>query len=148
MNKKIVIVPTYSPSKNHLVLVLGDVTKVKMSCGGGMGGSKWYEFGGFENKPKIGEFVNFVDAVSGETKIINPNYIVEVEEKKLVKVTTDVTEWKNYNKKVCNKAIHIAYYWFDKTDKVIGSVERYGVENAKSERSLEDNLIYSEIIME
>ena len=130
MNKTIIIKSNYSPYGSHEVKNLGIFSRVLMSCGGGMGGSKWYEYGTFEETPQVGKMATLVDAVSGEKKTINPNYIVSIEEKKLVRVVTDVTAWKNYNKKVCTKATHTSYYWFDKS------------------HNLKDNLIYSELTEE
>lgn len=49
---------------------------VKMSCGGGMGGSSWYEI----IKPTSLEFeFNNVETVHGESIILNGRYIVKVE---------------------------------------------------------------------
>lgn len=147
MNKNIVICPTYSPNAGHEVKNLGIINKVRMSCGGGMGGSTWYEYGKFKSTPKIGELVEFVDAVSGETKSINPSFIVKVEQVQLVKVTTDVTPHANYAVKSCDKATHTTYYWFDKTDSISGIREHhtFGVMDSNK---LKDNIIYSEYVKE
>jgi hypothetical protein len=125
------------------------MTKVEMSCGGGMGGSHWYEYGWFKTKPQIGqatELVEFVSAVSGETKTINPNFIVTFEDKKLVKTTTDVTAWRNFGVKRYKKSTHIAYYCFDITDEVSGDKEK--VKKSIRAEEIKNYCIYSEVIDE
>ena len=146
MNKNIVIAPTYSPNAGHEVKNLGIINKVVMSCGGGMGGSRWNEYGKFNSIPEIGNMVQFVDAVSGETKTINPSFIVKIEEVQLVKVTTDVTPHANYAVKSCNKATHTTYYWFDKSDTISG-VREYQ-RGAMDADKLKDNIIYTEYVKE
>ena len=61
------------------------VVRIKMSCGGGMGGSKWYE----TIKPttiKPNTLIQ-VETIEGETKLINTNFIVEAVEKQLITIT-------------------------------------------------------------
>ena len=61
------------------------IVRIKMSCGGGMGGSKWYE----TIKPTdiIPNTLIQVETIEGETKLINTNFIVEAVEKQLITIT-------------------------------------------------------------
>ena len=145
MNKTFIIEPSCSPFGKHEVTVIGEVSKVMMSCGGGMGGCSWNEFGTITGDTKNDAFVTLTDAVSGETKQLNTRFIVTVETKKLVKVVTDVTPHVNYTKKVCKSAVQTTYYYIDLSDNAVGSCNR---------QSLHDNdwlnehhrRIYSETI--
>ena len=61
------------------------VLRIKMSCGGGMGGSSWYE----TVKPTklTPHSLIEVETVDGETKLINTDFVVSAVEKKLITVT-------------------------------------------------------------
>jgi hypothetical protein len=97
---------------------MGVVSRVEMTCGGGMGGSHWYVYGNFKEKPQIGQMAYLTDEISGEQITINPNYIVTIKAKQLVKVETDVTPHTNYSRTTCKKHIKIQYYWFDLMDSI------------------------------
>lgn len=109
---------TKSPCKSHKVENLGPVSVVHMTCGGGMGGSSWREYGSFETEPEIGKMAKFVSAITGEEKTINPAYIVSIETKALVKVTSDTTPWRNYHRTECKKRIETMYLCFDESDTI------------------------------
>lgn len=61
------------------------VLRIKMTCGGGMGGSKWYE----TVKPTtiIPNTLIQVETIEGETKLINTNFMVEATTKQLITIT-------------------------------------------------------------
>lgn len=141
MNKTYKIQSTRSPYGEHKVETIGTINKVLMTCGGGMGGAQWSEFGSFKSDPEIGKMTEFVDAVTGETKVLNPQYIVEIEKKTLVKVTTDQTAHYNYSSKVCDKAIETRYIWIDLSDTAIADPNR---NNPKDE--LQSHTIFQEVV--
>ena len=60
-----------------------EITRIKMSCGGGMGGSKWYEY--VERVPldalaKIGRGCVVLRTYEGKDVLINMDYVVEAEQ--------------------------------------------------------------------
>ena len=61
------------------------VLRIKMSCGGGMGGSSWYE----TVKPIeiVPHSLIEVETLDGETKLINTDFVVNAVEKQLITVT-------------------------------------------------------------
>lgn len=70
------------------------ITRIKMTCGGGMGGSSWYEYverfslNDISDRP-LGTMWR-IKTVDGNEKLINPNYVVEVDsEITMVCVTFD-----------------------------------------------------------
>ena len=64
------------------------VKKVKMTCGGGVGGSSWYEY--IVDFPELfgGGMLN-VTNYKGEKMILNTRYIVKVSDSQVVGITTD-----------------------------------------------------------
>ena len=82
-----------------------NVLRIKMSCGGGIGGSKWYE----TVKPTdiIPNSLITVETIEGETKLINTNFIVEAVEKQLV-IVTEVHQNSNFKETMGKK---IDYYY-------------------------------------
>lgn len=115
-NEPYKIFSTCSPSETPIVVNIKNIIVVTMSCGGGFGGSKWDEhFDAVElDSIPTSKIMVFTDAISGKKKAINTNYIVKVEEKQMLKVYQDITKWKNYNKKVCNKCYTEMYLAIDK----------------------------------
>lgn len=142
MNKNYVIEPSNSPVGKHQVTEVGLIKKVKMSCGGGMGGSVWNEFGTITGDIYKDNFVTLRDAISGEEKALNTKYIVKVEDKKLIEVLTDITPFKNYGKKVCEKAFRTIYYYIDLTDTAVATMNR---NTLKDNEALKDRKIYEEV---
>ena len=91
------------------------VSKVKMSCGGGVGVSKWYEYGEFENLDS-NKLCKFTDAITGETKTINTSFVVKIESGTMVKTSFDTTGHANYHLKTCEKQTHIIYQFIPAGD--------------------------------
>lgn len=118
MNKIYKIGVPKSPCKKQNIEIVGPVSVVMMTCGGGMGGCQWKEYGSFVKEPEIGKMAKFISATTGEEITINPAYIVNIKTKKLVKVTSDTTLWRNYNKVECKKRIETHYFWFDESDTI------------------------------
>lgn len=94
-----------TPSETPKVVEVKDIIVVSMTCGGGMGGSCWDEYFDAVDLDSIPteKIVSYTDAITGKKKVINTRYLVNVEEKQMLKVYQDITEWKNYHKKVCDK---------------------------------------------
>ena len=76
---------TKSPAKMVDFDIL-NVLRIKMTCGGGMGGSSWYETVISDVELKPNSLVE-IETIEGETKLINTDYVVEAVEKQLVRVT-------------------------------------------------------------
>lgn len=73
------------------------VISIKMSCGGGMGGSSWYEYIKTDTPQKIkeiysaitkGGIIKVVDYL-GNTKYINTNYVVMTQEQSIYELTIE-----------------------------------------------------------
>lgn len=113
------IYKSVTPSERPIVVDVKDIIVVTMSCGGGMGGSKWKEYFdavGIESIPSE-QMVTFTDAVTGKKERINTKFIVKVEEKQMLKVYQDITKWKNYDKVVCKKCYRESYIALDRDTK-------------------------------
>lgn len=64
------------------------VQKVRMTCGGGMGGASWYEYVvDFPETPRhdLVKVTNY----KGEKMTLNTAYVVKVEDSQIVAITTD-----------------------------------------------------------
>lgn len=73
-----------------------DILKIKMSCGGGIGGASWYEY--IHDTDKLeGETPVWVTNYLGERIKLNPKFMVKISQISIVKVTEDITAWKFYN---------------------------------------------------
>lgn len=107
--EKIQIGKPYSPAK-RIGLGKQVVYKVEMSCGGGMGGSHWFEYGEIKGDIKTDNIVTLVDAYTKEEKILNRNFIVSIKKVNFITYTWDITEWANYNGKTCNKKTAVLLY--------------------------------------
>lgn len=71
------------------------ITKLRMSCGGGIGGSSWYEY--VERLKDIpSNTVIKVKRYDGKEIFINTSWLVEAEDYKLVKATLDISRWETY----------------------------------------------------
>ena len=97
-----------------------EVYKFVMSCGGGMGGSRWDEYVITEDAIRPNSMLTCKDAATGEEKIINSNYIVMSKKVRFVTVTWDTTAWVNYNgnynSKKCKKQTQILNYQIPASD--------------------------------
>lgn len=92
-----------------------EVSRVKMSCGGGMGGSVWYEYGKFDNLDS-NKLCEFTDAITGEKKTLNTSFVVKIESGTIVKMSFDTTAHANYNTKICKKQTHTIYRYIKTSD--------------------------------
>ena len=64
------------------------VKKIRMTCGGGMGGSSWYEY--IVDFPhNFGNGMLNVTNYKGEKMLLNIRYIVKVSDSQIVGITTD-----------------------------------------------------------
>lgn len=143
MNKTYKIEPSRSPFGEHKVENLGTIKEILMTCGGGMGGAQWKEHGEIAGNLNENKFVVLTKVITGQTKDLNTANIVTVEDKQLIKVTTDLTPFYNYGRKTCNSAEETIYYAVDTSDKVVASNDRNTLVGNKE---LTNCVIYSEII--
>ena len=74
-----------------------------------------------------------IETIDGKKINLMPNFVVEVEETKLLKLVTDVTGHRNYNKTVCKKSILTEY--FD-----LSGFDNYNIEQKYSSR--DDKIIF------
>lgn len=83
-----------NPSKFVKHEEIHNILKVKMSCGGGLGGAKWYEYiqEPCENELE-GNSPVWVTDYLGEELLINPRFIVKANRISITKVVEDITEW-------------------------------------------------------
>ena len=82
-----------------------NVLRIKMSCGGGMGGSSWYE----TVKPtqlNPNDLIE-VETIQGETKLINTSFVVSATLKQLITVT-EIHQNTNF-KETMGKELHYHY---------------------------------------
>lgn len=95
-----------APAKNI------DITEIKIveiliSYGGGMGGvNETFYAIGIKKKEKVTNIKNF----DSREIVINNDFIVKTEAKKLVKVVTDTTAHTNHKNMKCNKSIVRCWY--------------------------------------
>lgn len=84
-----------NPSKFVKHEEIHGILKVKMSCGGGLGGAQWYEY---IKEPCEGELEGgspvWVTDYLGEEILINPRFIVKANRISITKVVEDITEWR------------------------------------------------------
>ena len=97
-----------------------NVLRIKMSCGGGMGGSSWFETVNQNVELKPNSLIT-VETIDGETKTINTNFMVYSVEKKLVKVT-EVHENSNF-KETMGKPLD--YYYLCPVDTDVEVYQKY-----------------------
>ena len=68
------------------------ITRLLMTCGGGMGGSRWYEYvEHFQFESIDPDGVVIVDRIDGKNVWVNPKYIVQAEDFVLVEADYDTT---------------------------------------------------------
>jgi hypothetical protein len=121
-----------SPSEtiSHEVI---EMKRVLITYGGGMGGAhKQYYTKEIRKEQAINGSWN-IETIDGKKIQLMPNFIVEVEETKVLKLVTDVTGHRNYNKKVCEKSILTEY--FD-----LSGFDTYNIEEKYSSR--DDKIIF------
>lgn len=95
--------PSYKVSDELL-----HVKKVLVSYGGSIGGnSKTYyytEIDGYSNP-----LMHKITLLNGEVIYVNPKFIVEIKDRDIIKLVTNITAHRNYTSKVCSKAIMTEY---------------------------------------
>ena len=110
MNKVLEIGKAMSPS--HFV-GKGELKKMKrilVSYGGGMGGAnKTYYTEKIHKEQAVNGTWNIVD-IHGNMIELNPRFIVEVVETKVLILKTDITEHASYNSKTCKSKILTEYF--------------------------------------
>ena len=74
------------------------VKKVKMTCGGGMGGSVWDEYV-VDYPERVGQGLIEVTDYRGKQMSLNTRYIVKVTDSQIVVITTDSQNSNFYGKK-------------------------------------------------
>ena len=89
---------TCSPSKLIEKYEMQGMLKLTMTCGGGMGGSRWEEYieetTGDEMMSDQNEWVrNYL----GEEIMLNPRFVVKMERVSVIKVVEDITNWKTHH---------------------------------------------------
>lgn len=106
--------------------------KLIMTCGGGMGGSRWEEYitdldpHDFTTEHPI-ECTNYL----GETVFINPKYVAKMTEVKVVKVQEDITAWRNYHSGDDGRQYITTRYLECKVDESCSLVDEYKYESDK-----------------
>lgn len=68
------------------------ITKVRMTCGGGLGGASWYEYVYRLDEIPTNKIIE-VKRYDGKMIRLNTAYVVSTEDFKLAKATLDITEW-------------------------------------------------------
>jgi len=104
-NKTIKIGLSCSPSRilSHEKI---ETSKILVSYGGGMGGANEKHYC---TKVVRDEKLWKLTLLTGEVIEVNPEFIVEVAPRTLVKVVSDITEHRNYHSKTCKLAIETEY---------------------------------------
>lgn len=72
------------------------ITRLEMTCGGGMGGSRWYEYVARLKQIPSNEMIK-VHRYDGKDIYINTSYVVSAENFTLGKAELDITKWKYYH---------------------------------------------------
>jgi hypothetical protein len=107
--KKITIGLPSSPGK-IVSKKTSSIKEVKVSYGGGMGGANTTFYGKVVSENK--GFITLRDHKEKELEI-NKRFIVWIKDVQLIKVTFDLTEHANYNKKTCESYVVTEYYALD-----------------------------------
>lgn len=75
------------------------ITRLKMSCGGGMGGSNWYEYVYRLEKIPSNTMLN-VKRYDGKSFFVNTAYVVNAENYKLVITKLDISAWASLSNQI------------------------------------------------
>ena len=108
--KTIKIGPSCSP---NTYIVSHEIIKGKkflVSYGGGMGGVHKIYFCKELYEPKPAESMRMLTLLTGEVIRVNGRFIVEISDRNIVKVVSDVTGHRNFNKKMYSKVIETEYF--------------------------------------
>ena len=74
-----------------------EMLKLTMTCGGGMGGSRWEEYiEEVTGDEMMGDQNEWVRNYLGEEIMLNPRFVVKMEKVAVIKVVEDITGWKTY----------------------------------------------------
>ena len=89
------------------------ITRIRLSCGGGMGGSSWYEYiERLENIPS-NEVIK-VKRYDGKEIYINTSWVVMAEDFKLAEALLEVSEWEEFTgEKISDNGIKVYYVLLD-----------------------------------
>ena len=121
---KIGLCCTPAKIKNHEVI---DVFEMKVTYGGGLGGSVETHYITDYHLNSMDFFV--VTFINGLKEKFNKRYVVSIKPKKVVKVVTDITEHVNYREFVTNEPqIKIIYYVLN-LDDTYEVITEYGKDN-------------------
>ena len=107
-----------------------EVTAVRLSYGGGMGGANKIYYCTTVNTSGYEPFY-VLTTFLGEEIRVNPRFIVETYKRTIIKNVTDITQWRNYHKKECKSSIRTVYYEIKTTDTfkfVAGATNTKGLE--------------------
>lgn len=119
-----------SPSIPPVLLDEKQIQRVRISCGGGMGGSSWFEYGKALDPIEPNKIIRFRCYITGEVKFINTSFVVTVENKKVAKVESDCTRNSNFKNK---KTIH---YWLMAPNAKFELVDKCNVDVSKENAEL------------
>jgi len=106
------------------------VKEFKVSHGGGMGGAN-YKYYGVEHKSKREGFIK-VKTFDGKELELNQRFIVSIKPKKVIAITYDITEHRNYDKVTCKSCIETMFVCIDPDDVLEVVDEFFGSEKNKS----------------
>ena len=110
MNKVLEIGKAMSPSTFVGKGELKNMKRILVSYGGGMGGSnKTYYTEKIHKEQAVNGTWNIVD-IHGNMIELNPRFIVEVVDTKVLILNTDITEHANYHKQTCQSRILTEYF--------------------------------------
>ncbi len=104
----------FIPSKNLSVYSF-PATKIKISYGGGLGGSVNNIYAQkIKEIEKYGQKFVHITPFFGEPEEINPRFIVSIEEGQVVIQVTDTTEFSNYHEKKCEYSELTRFFYLRK----------------------------------
>lgn len=93
------------------------ITKIRMTCGGGMGGSTWYEYVQHLDKIPSNEIIS-VRRYDGKDIRLNTSYIVEAEDFTMATVHLDISEWAKLSASYRGSNIETYYVLIDGDQKL------------------------------
>ena len=85
--------------------------RIKMSCGGGMGGSSWYEY--VTDIDSSDPNYEVVATLDGQTKRLGKQFIVNIVQVDFHGQTVDISDWCDGGIRTSNKPVYTQ--WFDVT---------------------------------
>jgi len=85
--------------------------RIKMSCGGGMGGSSWYEYVTDITTEPLDEFYERVTTLDGQVQRLGKPFIVNIVEVDFYGQTVDISDWCDGGIRTSDKPVYTE--WFD-----------------------------------